>query len=132
MYIQFTSSVYRGIMLQNRQPHLKILAPFAARFLKCISDHFGKLCIKGLMYAKFDFWVVSKAVSKWNVTILLRKWKFKIPFMYLIHMHAWYAVCDTRKIQNVWINQMPINKNYRCFATHRYVFSLSIIRMHTD
>ena len=27
---------------------LKNLTAFAARFLKCVSDHFGTLCIKGL------------------------------------------------------------------------------------
>ena len=38
-------------MSQNGQTHFKNLAANAARFL--VSDHFGKLCIKGLKYLVF-------------------------------------------------------------------------------
>ena len=37
------------IMCQNGQTHFKNLAAFAARFWN-VSDHFGTLCIKGLIY----------------------------------------------------------------------------------
>ena len=36
------------IMSQNGQRHFKNLAPNAARFLNCVFDHFGMLCIKWL------------------------------------------------------------------------------------
>ena len=35
-------------MSQNGQTHFKNLAAFVVRFLKCVCDHFGTLCMKGL------------------------------------------------------------------------------------
>ena len=36
-------------MSQNGQTHFKNPAANTARFLKCVCDHFGTLCIKGLI-----------------------------------------------------------------------------------
>ena len=38
-------------MTQNGQTHFENLAAFAARFLS-VSDHFGTLCIQGLIVKK--------------------------------------------------------------------------------